>query len=99
MFKMKVTSLANVPSNSRWRIVWNSYAAQSYDPAAEQFYAGMRTEQNGTVTFDYGTIATQVVGLVISVLTETLIGFLPRSSFNADGTITLIVSKSAIGSQ
>jgi hypothetical protein len=98
MFKMKVTSLANVPINSRWRIVWNSYAAQSYDPAAEQFYVGMRTDQNGTTTFEYGTVATAVVGLVIGVPTETPIGPLPGSSFNADGTITLIVPKSAVGS-
>jgi hypothetical protein len=97
MFKMKVTSLATVPINSRWRIVWNSYAAQSYDPAAEQFYVGMRTDGNGAVTFDYGTIATAVVGLVIGVPTETSIGPLSGSSFNADGTITLIVSKSAVG--
>src|SRR5437762_1291904 len=60
MFKMKVTDLSSVPPNSRWRIVWNSYAAQSFDPAAEQFYAGMRTDQNGTVTFEYGTVATAV---------------------------------------
>jgi hypothetical protein len=98
MFKMKVTNLATVPPSSRWRIVWNSYAAQSYDPAAEQFYVGMRTDQNGAVTFDYGTIATQVVGLVIGVPTETSIAPLPGSSFNADGTITLIVPKSAVGS-
>jgi len=98
MFKMKVTNLASVPPSSRWRVVWNSYAAQSYDPAAEQFYVGMRTDQNGTVTFDYGTIATQVVGLVIGVPTESSIGPLPGSSFNADGTITLIIPKSAIGS-
>jgi hypothetical protein len=98
MFKMKVTSLANVPRNSRWRIVWNSYAAQSYDPAAEQFYVGMRTNQNGTATFEYGTVATAVVGLVIGVPTETLIGPLPGSTLNADGTITLIIPKSAVGS-
>jgi len=98
MFKMKVTSLANVPTNSRWRIVWNSYAAQSYDPEAEQFYVGMRTDGNGTATFEYGTVATAVVGLVIGVPTETPIGSLPGSSFNADGTITLIVPKSAVGS-
>jgi len=98
MFKMKVTSLATVPINSRWRIVWNSYAAQAYDPAAEQFYVGMRTDGNGLVSFDYGTIATQVVGLVIGIPTETSIGPLPGSSFNADGTITLIVPKSLIGS-
>jgi hypothetical protein len=97
MFKMKVTSLSSVPPSSRWRIVWNSYAAQSYDPAAEQFYAGMRTDQNGAVTFDYGTVATAVLGLVIGVPTETPIGALPGSSFNADGTITLIIPKSAVG--
>jgi hypothetical protein len=98
MFKMKVTNLASVPPGSRWRVVWNSYAAQSYDPAAQQFYVGMRTDQNGAVTFDYGTIATQVVGLVIGIPTETSIGSLTGSSFNADGTITLIVPKSVIGS-
>src|SRR6266576_3236707 len=97
MFKMKATGLANVPRNSRWRIVWNSYAAQSYDSAAEQFYVGMRTDQNGTPGFDYGTIATAVVGLVIGVPTETSIGPLPGSTFNADRTITLIVPKSAVG--
>ena len=98
MFKIKVTSLASVPSSSRWRIVWNSYAAQSYDPTAEQFYVGMRTDSNGIPSFEYGTIFTQVVGLVIGVPTETPIGPLPGSSFNADGTITLIVPKSAVGS-
>src|SRR5213595_1653144 len=97
VFKMKVTSLSSVPPNSRWRIVWNSYAAQSYNPAAEQFYAGMRTDSNGTASFEYGTVATQVVGLVIGVPTETPIGALPGSSFNADGTITLVVPKSAVG--
>jgi len=98
VFKFKATNLASVPPSSRWRVVWNSYAAQSYDPAAEQFYVGMRTDQNGTPSFDYGTIATQVVGLVIGIPTETSIGPLTGSSFNADGTITLIVPKSVIGS-
>src|SRR5207237_7824248 len=55
MFKMKVTNLATVPPSSRWRIVWNSYAAQSYDPAAEQFYVGRRTAQNGTAASEYRT--------------------------------------------
>src|SRR6266704_565730 len=93
MFKMKVTDLSSVPPNSRWRIVWNSYAAQSYNPAAEQFYAGMRTDSNGTASFEYGSVATAVIGLVIGVPTETPIGTLPGSSFDADGTITLILPK------
>src|SRR5207253_10159981 len=98
ILKMRVPSLANAPPNSRWRVVWNSYAAQSYDPAAEQFYVGMRADQNGTPSFEYGTIATAVVGLVIGVPTETPIGPLTGSSFNTDGTITLIVPKSVVGS-
>jgi hypothetical protein len=57
----------------------------------------MRTDGNGTATFEYGTVATAVVGLVIGVPTETPIGPLPGISFNADGTITLIVPKSAVG--
>jgi hypothetical protein len=92
VFKMKVTSLTSLPKSSRWRIVWNSYAA-----TGEQFYAGMRTDSNGTVTFEYGTVATAVIGLVIGVPTETKIGSLPGSSFNANGTITLVVPKSAVG--
>ena len=44
------------------------------NPAAEQFYVGMRTDENGVVTFEYGTVATAVVGLVIGVPTETKIG-------------------------
>src|SRR5438093_9034970 len=64
VFKLKATNLASVPPSSRGRIGWNWYAGQSYHHAGEQFYVGMRTDQNGTVTFDYGTIATQVVGLV-----------------------------------
>src|SRR5207237_7706534 len=97
VFTMKVTSLSSLPTSSRWRIVWNSYAAQTYNQAAEQFYAGMRTDQNGTITFEYGTVATAVVGLVIGVPTETPIGALPGSSFNADGTVTLVVPKSGVG--
>jgi len=97
MFKMKVTNLSSLPANSRWRIVWNSYAAQLYDPGAEQFYVGMKTDSNGAVSFEYGTVATQVLGLVIGVPTETKRGDLPGSSFNADGTIALIVPKSVIG--
>jgi hypothetical protein len=98
MFKMKVTSLASPPPiNSRWRIVWNSYAAQSYDAEAEQFYVGMQTDQDGFVSFEYGTVATAVVALVIGVPTETPIGALPGSSFSPDGTITLIIPKSVIG--
>jgi hypothetical protein len=94
MFQMKVTSLSGgLPANSRWRIVWNSYAA-----AGQQFYVGMRTDQNSAASFDYGTIATAVVGLVVGVPTETkLANALAGSNQQPDGTITIIVPKSVFG--
>jgi hypothetical protein len=93
MFKMKVTNMgATPPLNSRWRMVWDSYASPG-----QQFYVGMTTDANSAVSFEYGTIATAVVGLVIGVPTETEIGALPGSSFNPDGTITLIIPKALVG--
>src|SRR3981081_906539 len=57
----------------------------------------MRTDQNGAVTFEYGTVATGVVGLVIGVPIETPIGALPGSSFNANGTHPRSVSQPPVG--
>jgi hypothetical protein len=93
MFKMKVTDLSSIPPNSRWRIVWDSYASPG-----QQFYVGMNSDVNGATTFTYGTVATAVVGLVVGVPQETEIGAaLPSSNFKADGTITIFVPKAAVG--
>ena len=93
MFKMKVSNLSSVPANSRWRMVWDSFSSPG-----QQYYVGMRSHANSAVTFDYGTIATAVVGLVVGVPTETFVAAaLPASNFNADGTITIFVPKSAVG--
>jgi hypothetical protein len=98
MMKMKVTNMgATPPPNSRWRMDWNSYAATAYDAAAQQFYVGMSTDANSVVKFEWGTVATAVVGLVVGVPTETERGLLPGSSFNPDGTITLFVPKAKFG--
>jgi len=94
MFKMKVSNLNTVPTNSRWRMVWDSFSSPG-----QQFYVGMKTGSGGGMpTFEYGTIATAVVGLVIGVPTETKIGAaLPASNFQSDGTITMFLPKSAVG--
>src|SRR5438309_2993041 len=94
MFQMKVTSLVSgLPPSSRWRIVWNTYAA-----SGQQFYVGMRTDSNSVPTFEYGTLSTAVVGLVVGVPTENLAGSaLPQSTFLPDGTITIFVPKSTVG--
>ncbi len=91
LFTIKVTNLTTVPANSRWRMVWDSFSSPG-----QQYYVGMRSDSAGTVSFDYGTIATAVVGLVVGVPQETRVG--PAAgSYNADGTITLVVPKSGVG--
>jgi len=66
---MKVSSLASVPANSRWRIVWNSETAPG-----QQWYVGMRSDASSNVSFEYGNVATAVVGLVIGVPTKQGVG-------------------------
>jgi len=99
LFQMKVSDLSTVPANSRWRMVWNSVSTPD-----EQYYVGMTTDANSVVTFEYGTIQTQsippVVG-VIGVPTENQVAvggpFIAGSNYNADGTISIYIDKSAVG--
>jgi len=95
MFKMKVSNLSSLPSSSRWRMVWDSFSSPG-----QQFYVGMKTGPgNAPPTFEYGTIATAVVGLVVGVPTETKVAAaLPASNFCPNGLITIFVPKSAVGS-
>ena len=112
LFKMKVTDLSTVPPNSRWRMLWNSYSAVPLGPqppnaVAQQFYIGMTTDMNSNVTFEYGVVATAVVGLAVGVPTETELGSVANngmlagatgpSAFHADGTITMRIPKSIVG--
>jgi hypothetical protein len=77
-------------------MVWNSVASP-----VEQYFVGMTTDQNSAVTFEYGTLETvsepPVVG-VIGVPTEHPVGAPDSGSFNADGTITIVIDKSKVGS-
>ena len=92
MFKMKVGNLSPVPPNSRWRMVWDSPASPD-----EQYYVGMTTDGASAVTFEYGTLQTASL-VVLGVPTEIPVGTPnPASNFNADGTITIFVPKSAVG--
>jgi hypothetical protein len=90
-FKMKVTNLSSVPPSSRWRIVWNWEGA-----TGQQYYVGMRTDASSTETFEYGHVATAVVGLVLGVPTETKEGNAVGTA-TSDGLITITVPKSAVG--
>jgi hypothetical protein len=93
MFKMKVGNLLTLPPNSRWRMVWNSVASPD-----EQFYVGMTTDQNTNPSFEYGTVATASL-VVLGVPTEKPLGAADAgSNFNSDGTVTIFISKSKVGS-
>jgi hypothetical protein len=91
VFRMKVTNLNTVPPNSRWRIVWNWEGA-----VGQQYYVGMRTDASSIETFEYGHVATAVVGLVLGVPTETKEGNAVGTA-TSDGLITITMPKSAIG--
>jgi hypothetical protein len=93
-FTMKVGDLSGtLPANSRWRIAWDWFNATTGD---EMYYIGMNTDNNSAVTFEYGTLADAGVPAVL-VLGETKTG-VPTASFNTNGTITMTVPKSAVGS-
>jgi hypothetical protein len=90
---MKVGNLLTVPPNSRWRMVWNSIATPD-----EQFFVGMTSDQNSNVTFEYGTVAT-LSEVVLGVPTENPLGAPDAgTNYNADGTITIFIDKSKVGS-
>jgi hypothetical protein len=74
-------------------MVWNSVETPD-----EQFYVGMTSDANSNVTFEYGTVATASL-VVLGVPTENPLGAADAgSNFNADGTITIYIDKSKVGS-
>lgn len=100
MFKMKVGDLSSIPPNSRWRISWDWYHPTADPNKPDQlYYIGMNSDQNGAVTFEYGKLADAGVPAVL-LLMETKVGDLPQSPsgthYDADGTITMIVSRAAV---
>jgi hypothetical protein len=103
VFKMKVGNLNNpLPPNSRWRIAWDWFVKGATDPEdIQMWYVGMATDATSTVTFEYGTIADAGVPAVL-ILQETKVGDLPQgptlTHYDTDGTITMRVPKSSVGS-
>ena len=101
MFKLKVASLQTVPNNRMWRIIWDSPNAVdiTQDPPANvgQFYVGMTKDATGNVTFEYGTVETAVVGLVVGRPRTRRIGDADAGNFTPGGMITIVMSKDKIG--
>jgi hypothetical protein len=97
MFKMKVNSLASIPANSRWRMAWNSFSAESFDSVAQQYYVGMTTGPSGAPTFEWGTLADAGLPAVYAISETKRGNALPGSNFSADGTITIYIPKAVVG--
>lgn len=92
VFNLKVADLTTSPNSRMWRIVWNS-------PNSEfgQFYVGMTKDAAGAVSFEYGTVETQVVGLAVGVPTTHKIGTPDTGEFTPAGLITIAVSNNKVG--
>ncbi len=92
VFQLKMADLSTIPPDHRWRIIWNSPNAPD-----GQFYVGMTSDETSNVTFEYGTVFTQVVGLVLGVPTAMPLGAPDSGTFDPGGLITIVVSKDKVG--
>ncbi len=91
-FVMKVASLSLLPPLSQWRVIWNFPTT-----AGGQYYADMRTNESGALSFEYGEIAV-TDAVITSVGQPSKLGDAdPSSSYTADGTIRIVLPASAIG--
>jgi hypothetical protein len=92
VFNLKMTNLSVIPPNRRWRIIWNSRSAPD-----GQYYVGMTSDSGGATSFEYGTVATPVVGLVLGDPQTTKVGAPDAGSFTPAGQITIAISRDKIG--
>jgi PKD domain/Fibronectin type III domain len=92
VFTIKVEDLTTVPPDARWPVQFRLAS----DPAALGRWVDMSTDAAGMVTFNYGTF---VVTAGAYGSPNTTVGQADaESNYNADGTITLVLSRSKIGS-
>ena len=92
VFNLKMTNLGTIPPDRRWRIIWNSPAAPD-----GQYYVGMTSDSSGAVSFEYGTVATPVIGLVLGDPQTTKKGTPDAGSFTPAGLITIAISRDKVG--
>ena len=102
VFKLKVANLASLTPNRMWRILW-SYpdAPVAPNPSSTAFvgryYIGMNIDSAGAASFEYG-IAQNLTAVVVNASPAERLGAAdPESGFNADGTITMVISANKVG--
>jgi hypothetical protein len=102
VFKLKVANLNSLTPNRMWRILW-SYPDEPVAPNPTsnafvgRYYIGMNTDSAGAATFEYG-IAQTLSAVVANASPAERFGAADEGSgFNADGTITLVISADKVG--
>jgi len=102
VFKLKVANLASLTPNRMWRILW-SYPDAPVAPSPTsnafvgRYYIGMNIDSAGAATFEYGIAQTLSAVVANASPAERLGSADPESGFNADGTITLVISADKVG--
>jgi PKD repeat protein len=97
VFTLKVANLSTVPPGWRWAVRFGAPQAPPPDPVIgpqEDWFVSMVTSDGAAPTFTYGS--TGVFQGASRVFT-TLGSLDPASKVNSDGTITLVLPKSAVG--
>jgi hypothetical protein len=92
VINLKVRSLALVPNERMWRIIWDSPNAP-----AGKYYVGMTKDAAGAVSFEYGTVFVDDTAIAVGIPTTTPIGAPDAGAFTTAGLITIVVSKDKIG--
>jgi hypothetical protein len=88
---LKVQDLTTVPPNTRWPVQFHLTS----DPANLGRWVDMSSDAAGMVTFNYGTF---VISNGAYGSPSTVVGLADaESKYNADGTITIVISRSKIG--
>lgn len=97
VFTIKVANLNVLPPGWRWAVRFGAPQAPPPHPVIgpqEDWFVAMVSSDNAAPTFTYGTTG---VFQGASRFFVTLGNLNPASNFNADGSITLVLPKSAIG--
>lgn len=93
VFTIKVANLTTVQPGFRW-VTYFDVAGRN-NPNTEYYYVAMSTANGPTPMFEYGIHSYAPGPQPLSLYTPT--GTLTGSSYNADGTITLVLDKSVFG--
>jgi len=93
VFTMKVGDLSTLLPKRQWRILFNSGGASG----GAGYYVGMSTDAEGTPSYEYGSLGS-LAGEVSNVPTK--LGDADPGSYysTADGTISIVVAASKLGS-